>query len=408
MARVVICGFEIDDQSNSATSEYSGGNFGVADIIVSSPVNGGGGYAMAFALNAGSEVFVELEAPGNTPLGITTGSVFGKSYFYIDSVAAPSAQIDYMLGEFDTSGGATVCGCYLHHKTDGTFQLGVYDNNNIDQATATVSINPNQWYRYEIQWVISTHTVTVYLDGVQKASTSAGTFTTTNVDNINCGVLATSASARNIYFDDVEVDNAQLCGASQVLCRQVKAGTPNVNSWTKVGGATIDLVWSDTPLNTATNANSTNTTAAIAQTGLTASFSSTVAGHGTGVISSSDTINGIVVMGVAKTSSTASGGAGGNVRRRFGGVNTDSAVTLATTDALYASAIFTDTLTNINASEIGWNKSASAAAATQTVEDMWMQVSTTFVAAAQSGWEAQGTQGAPMRQAFRAVGGTPT
>lgn len=63
-----------------------------------------------------------------------------------------------------------------------------------------------------------------------------------------------------------------------------------------------------------------------------------------------------------------------SLRRRIAAADTDEAVTLTTSDAFYASSIFTDTRANLIAAEIGAIKQLSYQARTQTVEDAWLMV----------------------------------
>ena len=139
--------------------------------------------------------------------------------------------------------------------------------------------------------------------------------------------------------------------------------------------AQIFISWGQTPPDTAHFAESPNQTPASAQTAVTASFSATQAGHGSGTIAGSDTVNAAKVAAVAKASSTSSNINLGALRYRAASTDTDYNVTLTTSDAYYESSIFTDTLANLNASEAGWNKRASTAAGTQRVEDVWVMVS---------------------------------
>lgn len=59
-------------------------------------------------------------------------------------------------------------------------------------------------------------------------------------------------------------------------------------------------------------------------------------------------------------------------RRRFGGADTDTTLTLTTSDAYYESAVFSATYTDLNACELGAVHGANTAV--QTVEDAWVQV----------------------------------
>ena len=63
---------------------------------------------------------------------------------------------------------------------------------------------------------------------------------------------------------------------------------------------------------------------------------------------------------------------------KFGGVfssiDTDTTKTLTTSDAYYDDGVWTDTLTNINAAEIGGVKSGGAGGQSMQIEDCWLMV----------------------------------
>jgi hypothetical protein len=68
-------------------------------------------------------------------------------------------------------------------------------------------------------------------------------------------------------------------------------------------------------------------------------------------------------------------GSAASIRRRLAAADTDSAITLTTSDAYFETAIFTDTLANLNAGEAGILHGSNSFV--QTVEDVWMMVSYT-------------------------------
>lgn len=177
------------------------------------------------------------------------------------------------------------------------------------------------------------------------------------------------------YWDDFRIaDDLTEPPRGLVIARQVIAGTPTNNAFTKTGGTNIVDVWNNTPFTTATNANSG--TANAAQTALAALFDATQAGHGSEVIAASATINAAWVAAVAKTSATSSNGALYSIRRIIGGSTVDEAFSdLTTTDSLKRSAFFTPTFAQLSSGavpEIGWVKGAGTR--THTVEDVWLMV----------------------------------
>lgn len=68
----------------------------------------------------------------------------------------------------------------------------------------------------------------------------------------------------------------------------------------------------------------------------------------------------------------AAAGSAASIRRRLGGSNTDTSITLTTSDAYYETGIFTDNITNLNAAEIGALHGNTSLL--QTVEDAWIFV----------------------------------
>lgn len=68
----------------------------------------------------------------------------------------------------------------------------------------------------------------------------------------------------------------------------------------------------------------------------------------------------------------AAAGSAASIRRRLGGSNTDTSITLTTSDAYYETGIFTDNITNLNAAEIGALHGNTSLL--QTVEDAWILV----------------------------------
>jgi hypothetical protein len=355
MARVFLAGFETGDFAELVSA-------GTESAIESTIVTRGA-YSCKFTTRSPTSSL--------TPVNSLNGARYRiKTSIYLPS-GAPASNTGYQIFN-PWSAGAAVCDNYLEHQTDNSLWWAFFDANNASTYTQITGWTFDQWHTVELDVQIGagTGTVSLYIDGALLATLSSQQLGAANITQFFMG-WCYGTTGRNYYYDDIEVDDANLCGISYVIARQIKAGTPTYNTWTKVGGTTIDQVWSDTPFSATKDANSGSTTAARAQTGLVSSFSATQAGHGTGVINAGETINGIKVGLVAKTSNTASGGSAGNIRRRFAGVDTDTGVTLTTGDAYYETGIFTDSLANLNASEIGFNKPTTSAALIQTVEDVW-------------------------------------
>lgn len=356
MARVWFCGFE-----TGGKSELGGTPQGTS-VVQGTTVRTG---AYAIKLQGGSYV--------ETVTGLNLSTFFFRGYVNPDG--SPSAQ-SYLFGVASSSDSDIIT---VHLNTDRTLTAINRSSGTVTLGTGTAVIPTNTWTLFEVKVVISAGSGIVEIKiGGSIDQTYTG-LTNNAKGNIDRAELENTKAGSgdpgiNVYFDDCAIDNAAYCGAANIIARQIKAGTPTYDTWSKTSSQTIDQVWSETPFSATNSANSGSISTALAQTGLTASFSSTQTGHGSETIGASDTINAVKVGAVAKTSATTSSGGLGAVRQRLNGSDTDANVTITTSDAYYEGAIFTDTLTNINASEIGWNKRASSAARTHTVEDVWMQV----------------------------------
>ncbi len=198
-------------------------------------------------------------------------------------------------------------------------------------TTGTTVVPSDRWNLFEYALdAASGGVLQVWLNGnLEINTTHTGADTLLNVQ--------LQGSFNNCYVDDIlMMDDLRKVGVGGCIARQGLAGTPTYNAWTKNGAATSALCWSDTPFATATNC--------------------------------SDTINACKVGMVAKTASA------GNttIRRRVGGADTNVTKALTTSDAYSEATIFTDTLANLDAYEIG--VSNAQVATLQTVEDMWMIV----------------------------------
>ncbi len=228
-------------------------------------------------------------------------------------------------------------------------------------TTGTTVVPSDRWNLFEYALdAASGGVLQVWLNGNLEINT-----THTGADSLLNVQL--QGSFNNCYVDDIlMMDDLRKVGVGGCIARQGLAGTPTYNAWTKNGAATSALCWSDTPFATATNCS--DNVQNDAQTMLVSTFSNPQAGHGNNTISGNDTINACKVGMVAKTASA------GNttIRRRVGGADTNVTKALTTSDAYSEATIFTDTLANLDAYEIG--VSNAQVATLQTVEDMWMMV----------------------------------
>ncbi len=234
-------------------------------------------------------------------------------------------------------------------------------------ATGITNMTGDTWHLIEFVYDLAAGgVVQLWADGVLQINTThtsnvAGTPTT--------GWNAAGAANPNEkYYDDVLIATGGLTriGRGACIARQGTTGTPTYNAWTKNGAATAALCWSDTPFSTATNC--TANVAATAQTMLVSPFSATQTGHGGEVTYPKDIINACKVGLVGKTA------VNGNItiRRRVGGADTDVSVALTTGDTYKQTTLFTDTVANLDAYEIGVVN--PLVATLETIEDMWMMI----------------------------------
>ena len=361
MARRALVGFEIGNLSEL---------WDVGSAVIDSTVfNTGSAYSAKVATAASvSAVWAVSELN-------MSGPVYAKIYFRTDSVSNPSAVLGYQAFMFTDSAFSIQCQIYIQQNMDGTWTLNVRDSADTGAGSfPSITIAANTWYRFEavFQKGAGTGSLSIYKDGSLVESMSSKQFGANNTENVYFGGSYGGAQSRSGFYDDLEVDDAALCGESYVLARQFKSATPTHNGWTKSTGSTIDTVWNDTPFNAATSANSGSVTAAIAQTAKLADLDAVQTGHGTGVVRPWDTIHAWKIGAVAKTSATSNGGSSGNIRRIVDGVTTDVAQTLTTSDVYYESPTLASlSYASLAAAEVGWNKATSTSARTQTVEDMW-------------------------------------
>lgn len=358
-------GFETGDTSEVGNSTAGTGISGVGHSVQASVVISGGYSFKIPSGNTALSYFFYLsgsQASGRFKFrqsalqaGGTTRAIFR---YASGTLGSPSRQVTLVV-------------------TTATNKLGVLDGNSIlgtitGSQDGNIVIAANTTYQIEYALDLAAGgIIKVWVDGVldidcTHATNASGTAFT------QMAIGSTTAGTGDNYYDDIRLDIGGVArvGNGRTIGRQIKSGTPTYNSWTAHGGATVDACWSDTPFDTTNYMDDTGLNAF--QTGLTASFSATQSGHGTEIINSGATINAVKVGVVGKSSVTAAGAGAFSIRRRLNGSDTDTSKTFTTSDAYYETAPFTDTLTNLNASEIGAGH--GGVAATHTVRDVWMMV----------------------------------
>lgn len=285
--------------------------------------------------------------------------------FWIRVPSLPGSIIP-LLVEAKTAG--AVARTVLSIKTDGTLQVS--DNAatlGLVTTGGTHAIATNTWTMVEFALDLAA-------GGIVKTWVS-GTLdiNTTHSSNVSAAVTDTyslfgQVSPNEVFLDDIRVDQGGVTriGDGKTIARQGKAGTPTYNSWTKNGDTTAALCWSETPFSTGKNCSSSSSAAA--QTMLVEKFSITQSGHGSEVIGAGYTIN------ACKTSIIGKRATSGNpsIRRRIGGVDTDTAKTLTASDTYFDDGVWTTTTANLDSMEAGMVKAADANLTT--IEDVWVHV----------------------------------
>jgi hypothetical protein len=304
------------------------------------------------------------------------GSVLNDWYIraYIYMTAYPSS--DTNVWETLDSG---TCGSETRRlrvwiRTDGTFAWSLLGGGYV--ATGATPLPLNQWNLLETR--VRAH---ASAGGVELKLNNITEFTSLGTDTSAIGSISISFGPRDgggqsIYYDDIQVSNSAYPGPGRIITRQGLAGTPTYDVWTKSGCATSDVCWSDTPFGTGTNTN-WNVSGTDKQTMLVESFSVTQAGHGTQVITDSDTISTakiVYVMDCGAGTCTTDG------MRRVAGVDTFISIgrnDSTTGDYCYASIDasgnnFVPSLANLNSMEAGVRHNTDTL--TTTIYDVWVMV----------------------------------
>ena len=360
-----ISGFEMGYPNINSTNGDTWFEWGITQFKNNPPIRTGAWVMQDEGTNSLPTNLVTGAGSSPNPL-MNTATIACRLYFYaVGSGGVPVAQDEILA--YRTTGGRT-------------FQVGLDSNQHVNikalggfsAVTGTATVPADQWVRLDFIYDAAAGGVgKVYVAAALDISTTH-TGTQLNVKEVE---LSGSPAPTHYLFDDILCqDGTSLPPDGHIIVRQGKLAAPTDDAFTKNGCTTIDTCWSDTPFDKTTNASSGNTTSSVAQTMFVAPFSTPQAGHGTEFLHSGDQINAVVIGIVAKTSTTASGGAAGKIRHYVSGVATDFSINLTTADAFYKTNAFTDTPAHLDLYEIGWVKSASAGAANHTVEDIWIMV----------------------------------
>jgi Concanavalin A-like lectin/glucanases superfamily len=363
-ATIYMGGFEL------GTAGVAGGDYAVAGSItvVTSPVHSGNYAGKIGAVN--THLVSSGFGVGNSIFSVSTISCRA----YIQFLGSPPAASASGTFEF-TSGSTLGMRATMVDTGGGNFRMAISSSGaGFSTTTGTVPLSGNTWYRMDFIYDRAAGGVgQIYINGVLDVNT---THTGLNglVDRMS--IVGNGTVGNEHVFDDIFCTDTLTVGPDgKLITRQGKAGTPTDAAFTLTSCATIDECWSETPVGTVKIAASASTTAAAAQTMLQHDYSTTQTGHGSEVLVGNETINGVQILCQAATSSTSSGGTAGNIRKYVSGVGpTDTAVVLTAAYLVHKSAVFTDTVANLDLYQIGWKKDASAAARVHTVADCWMNV----------------------------------
>lgn len=295
MARKCIIGAETGDLSEIASTG--------AVAVVSSAFARSGAYSIKFPTSASP-----ASALMTTGLGLAT--IYYKIGWLISSASAPSADTYFLLGGFYDSTTTKQCEVYLFQPSGGgTYTVYVFDSAGATAASASgLSLDASKWYTFEVRCTkgAGTGSVDVYIDSVLVASASSQQFGANNIDRVFVGYQIGGVQSFDAYYDDIEVDDAALCGPSNVIARQFRNATATYEDWDPSSGAIGFPNWNDTPFGTTNYLRSAVANAA--QTGFVASVTNVQSGHGTEIIGAGDIIKGLKAALVGKTAFTTAAG----------------------------------------------------------------------------------------------------
>lgn len=303
--------------------------------------------------------------------GFASSTLFTLGHHRFHITTPPASQSDYLILQTVTAVGAAILVVYLRITAAGVLSLVLNNNVTPVDIGSPFPVSQDTWYTIETKTVISATIgiVELKVNGMVVATGSSLNTGVANIDSVYWSVYrgaGVNSLVAQHFVDDLICGNTAYFVQGGCIARQGKAGTPTYDTFTKVGAATAALCWSDTPFSAATNC--TSITSGGAQTMLTASFSVVQAGHGTEIVNTQDVIVSCKTALVAKVGV----GSSQSIRRRIGGVDTDTAKTITTSDAYYEDAVFTATLDNLNTAEIGMLHGANVNLLT--AEDLWIML----------------------------------
>jgi len=201
-----------------------------AGLSVDSSQANGGAYSYKFVSNTAANT--------TWVTGLNSSHLYFKGYFRFDNDAAPSSQTIIECFRLVGASNEALAIVALYHETSGVMHFGVTDSaSSFVGFGSNLSLAKNTWYRFELDFQkgAGTGALTAYVDGVSQASFSSQQFGSVNIDKWLMGLSSGDLTSRNFWFDDLEVDDAGLCGASFVIARQFKVAVPTYGNWNKDG-----------------------------------------------------------------------------------------------------------------------------------------------------------------------------
>lgn len=368
-SRVYINGFETGD-----TGECGGSSSGTA--TVQSAIRRSGNYALQIT-PAASAAYRE----STTGLALNSSTFYFRFYVYITAyVSANTGSGAGFAGSANPSDASVI---ELRMNPTGTIQLWC---NAAGQGNTTNAIPLNTWTCIELKHVTTGgagSTGEIRINGNVELTVNTLNLGTAQFDRVWFQAPFSSLFSGSIYFDDIVCDTAFYPGTdSKIIARQpISFITPTYNAWTKSSGTDIGPLWNQAPFATASNA--TSATSGAAQTARVSLFSISQTGHGNEVVDVHDEV--IVAKSyVVQKSGTASSAS--NIRRRVNGIDTDTAITLTTSDVMYFQSMWSASLLDLDRIELGVAHGANTN--THTVEDVGViveYVPSVPAAAAQTG-----------------------
>lgn len=185
-----------------------------------------GAYAYRVNNNSAAQSFaVRGIAADGSPANLgRTSLTYFVFYLYIDDLPTTSWELASVTDS--SSGAGTNLRLRVENGGGASFRHGA-----TEVSLGAGVFTTNTWYRVEIE-AVSAGTCKVYIDGVPKASLTAGSFT---IDRIIFGMATGASVLGSCYIDDIAISDHSLIGAGEVRILKPNA-TGNYTAWTNGAG----------------------------------------------------------------------------------------------------------------------------------------------------------------------------